>query len=179
MKKLSALLVVLVLAACSNKAVKENTQATIPINSQTQSASTKSQDDSANTKAVTQATVSVNPLTDPNNILSKRSVYFDFEKYDIKPEYNPLISAHAEYLKNHPSANTILEGNADERGSREYNLALGQKRAVSVKNALSVLGVGDKQLETVSYGKERANTDCNDEICWQKDRHTDIKYAGE
>jgi peptidoglycan-associated lipoprotein len=178
MKKLSALLVALVLAACSSKAVKESPQAATPINTQSQSSST-SQSDGANTKGATQSNVSVNPLTDPNNILSKRSVYFDFDKYDIKPEYKPLISAHAEYLKSHPTANTTLEGNADERGSREYNLALGQKRAVSVKSALSLLGVGEKQIETVSYGKERANTDCNDEGCWQKDRHTDIKYSGE
>ena len=180
MKKISALLIVLLLAACSNKAVKEETQATTPINTQTQSSNTKPQDDSAaNTSAATESTVSANPLTDPNNILSKRSVYFDFDKYDIKPEFKPLISAHAEYLKAHPTASATLEGNADERGSREYNLALGQKRAVSVKSALSILGVGDKQIETVSYGKERANTECKDDGCWQKDRHTDIKYAGE
>ena len=123
--------------------------------------------------------MTVNPLTDPNNILSKRSVYFDFDKYNIKPEYKSMIDAHAQYLKDHPNANATLEGNADERGSREYNLALGQKRAVSVKSALSILGVGDKQLETISYGKERANDSCKDDTCWQKDRHADIKYQGE
>ena len=179
MKKLSALLLVLVLAACSNKAVKETAQVATPINSQKQSEVTKPQSESASTSSVSQSVVSVNPLTDPNNILSKRSVYFDFDKYNIKAEYKPLISAHAEYLKTHPSANVSLEGNADERGSREYNLALGQKRAVSVKSALSILGIDEKRVETVSYGKERANTECNDESCWQKDRHADIKYAGE
>ena len=178
MKKISALLVALVLAACSSKAVKESPQAGSPINTQVQSSST-SQSDSASANAVTQSNGSVNPLTDPNNILSKRSVYFDFDKYEIKPEYQPLVSAHAEYLKSHPTTNTTLEGNADERGSREYNLALGQKRAVSIKRALSLLGVSDNQIETVSYGKERANTECNDEGCWQKDRHADIKYTGE
>jgi peptidoglycan-associated lipoprotein len=181
MKKLSALLLVLVLAACSNKVVKDSPQVTAPINSQSasQAENVTTQDSSANTSSASQSSVSANPLTDPNNILSKRSVYFDFDKYNIKDEYKPIIAAHAQYLTANPTVNATLEGNADERGSREYNLALGQKRAVSVKSALNILGVSEKQLETVSYGKERANTDCNDETCWQKDRHTDIKYAGE
>jgi peptidoglycan-associated lipoprotein len=120
-----------------------------------------------------------NPLKDPNNILSKRNIYFDFDSDVIKAEYRPIIEAHAKYLLAHPDAKIMVQGNTDGRGTREYNLALGQRRSVAVKKALNLLGVQDKQIETVSYGKERAAPNCADEACYQKDRHADIVYAGD
>ncbi|MEQ1600294.1 MAG: peptidoglycan-associated lipoprotein Pal [Methylophilaceae bacterium] len=122
---------------------------------------------------------SVNPLKDPNNILSKRSVYFDFDKYEVKSEYRPVVDAHAKYLLEHPAAKVTLQGNCDDRGSREYNLALGQRRSVAVKKVLNLSGVQDKQIETVSYGEEKAHTNCADETCFAQDRRADVFYENE
>ena len=113
-----------------------------------------------------------------NTLLSQRSVFFDFNKYDIKPEYSDLIGAHAQYLNNHSAARMVIKGNADYRGSHEYNLALGQKRSVAVKDALNALGVDDAQIETVSYGEEYANQECQADACGQ-DRRADITYEVE
>ena len=113
-----------------------------------------------------------------NTLLSQRSVFFDFNKYDIKGEYLDLIGAHAQYLINHAPARMIIKGNADYRGSHEYNLSLGQKRSVAVKEALNALGVDDSQIETISYGEEYANQECQADACGQ-DRRADISYEVE
>lgn len=118
-------------------------------------------------------------LKDPNNILSKRIIYFDFDKSSIKPEYQPLISAHAAFLKKYPNAKVVLQGNTDERGSREYNMALGQRRADSVKQAMSVLGVKNDQMETVSFGEEKPAAEGHNEAAWKQNRRTVIHYQGE
>ena len=120
-----------------------------------------------------------NPLRDPNNILSKRNIYFDFNSDAVKAEFRPIVEAHAQYLKSHQDAKVILQGNTDERGTREYNLSLGQRRSVAVKKALNLLGVQDTQIETVSYGEEKANVNCADEDCFQQNRRVDIVYQGE
>ena len=113
-----------------------------------------------------------------NQLLSQRSVFFDFNKYDIRPEFQDLIGAHAQYLNNHEPARMIIKGNADYRGSHEYNLSLGQKRSVAVKEALNALGVNDSQIETISYGEEYANQECQADECGQ-DRRADITYEVE
>lgn len=118
-------------------------------------------------------------LRDPNSILSKRQIYFDYNSDAIKSEYSKLIQAHAKYLQNHPDAKILLQGNTDERGTREYNLSLGQRRSVSVKNAMSLMNVSEKQIETVSYGEERAKQNCTNDDCYQLDRRVDIVYEGE
>lgn len=118
-------------------------------------------------------------LKDPNNILSKRNVYFDFDSYIIKEEFKPLIQAHAKYLTDNKDARTTVQGNADDRGSREYNLALGQKRSEAVKKALIVLGVMEIQIEAVSFGEEKPVCTDQSENCWWKNRHGDIVYQGE
>ncbi len=120
-----------------------------------------------------------NPLTDPNNILSKRSVYFDFDSNVVKDEYRGLIQAHARYLVEHPQVHVRIEGNTDERGSREYNLALGQRRAEAVKKVMTVLGVPDNRIETVSFGEEKPVAPGHDEESWARNRRADIKYPGE
>ena len=108
-------------------------------------------------------------LRDPNNILSKRSIYFDYDKDVVKAEYKDLLAAHAQYVASHPKAKMTLTGNTDDRGSREYNVSLGQKRSVSVKKSMNVLGAQDTQIETVSFGEERADTNCKDDACYGKD----------
>ena len=118
-------------------------------------------------------------LRDPNNILSKRSIYFDYDKDTVKAEYKDLLAAHAKYVASHPKAKMTLTGNTDDRGSREYNVSLGQKRSVSVKKSMNVLGAQDVQIETVSFGEERADTNCKDDTCYAKDRRVDISYEKE
>ncbi|MEY4587916.1 peptidoglycan-binding protein [Candidatus Methylopumilus universalis] len=118
-------------------------------------------------------------LRDPNNILSKRSIYFDYDKDTVKAEYKDLLAAHAKYVASHPKAKMTLTGNTDDRGSREYNVSLGQKRSVSVKKSMNVLGAQDAQIETVSFGEERADTNCKDDACYGKDRRVDISYEKE
>ena len=119
-----------------------------------------------------------NPLKDPNNILSKRSIYFDYDSDAVKAEYRPIVEAHAKYMQTHADAKMIVQGNTDERGTREYNLSLGQRRAVAVKKALNLLGVKDSQIETVSYGEEKATQNCSGEAC-DKDRRVDIVHEGD
>ena len=118
-------------------------------------------------------------LRDPNNILSKRSIYFDYDKDIVKAEYKDLVAAHAKYVSTHPKAKMTLTGNTDDRGSREYNVSLGQRRSVSVKKSMNVLGAQDTQIETVSFGEERADTNCKDDACYGKDRRVDISYEKE
>lgn len=181
MKRLLSLLFFCFLAACSSQALKTAApvEDKMPPAAQAQEELAPQIGAEAETASATVNSVESNPLTDPNNVLSKRSVYFDFDKYNIKPEFSELIAAHAKYLVQHPEVNMTLEGNADERGSREYNLSLGQKRAVSVKQALNVLGVSDTQLETISFGEEKPAAAGHDETAWKLNRRTDIKYPGE
>ncbi len=119
------------------------------------------------------------PLRDPNNILSKRSVYFDYDSFVVKDEYKPLVEAHARWLQAHPDARMTIQGNTDERGSHEYNIALGQKRADAVKRMMVLLGASDSQIETVSFGKEKPKNPGHDEAAWAENRRDDIVYAGE
>jgi peptidoglycan-associated lipoprotein len=120
-----------------------------------------------------------NELTDPNSPLSKRSVYFDYDSNAVKDEYRGLVQAHSRYLADKRDSRIRIEGNCDERGSREYNLALGQRRAESVKKVMTVLGVPDTRIETVSYGEEKPVAPGHDESAWAQNRRADIKYAGE
>ncbi len=167
------------LAACSSKPAKETPAAKVEDKSVSQSAPVAPVDNSASTSGVNDGSVGYNPLKDPNNILSKRSVYFDFDKDEVKAEFMPLIDAHAKYLLAHPEAKVFLQGNTDERGAREYNLSLGQRRAVAVKKVLNVKGVQDKQIETVSFGEEKVTANCKDESCYKLDRRADIAYENE
>ena len=128
---------------------------------------------------VEQPKMAMNPLHDPNSILAKRSIFFDFDRSNIKPEFEALIEAHAGYMKDHSSAMIRVEGNCDERGSREYNLALGQRRADSVRKAMVLLGVSDKRIETISWGEEKPRAMGHDEAAWSQNRRSDIIYTHE
>jgi len=120
-----------------------------------------------------------NELTDQSSILSKRSVYFDYDSNAVKDEYRNMIQAHARYLNDHRDRNIRIEGNCDERGSREYNLALGQRRAEAVKKVITVLGVQDNRIETVSFGEKKPKNPGHDEAAWAENRRADIRYSGE
>jgi peptidoglycan-associated lipoprotein len=104
----------------------------------------------------------------------KRSVFYEFDKYDVKPEYRSLVESHARWLKANPGARLTIEGNADEQGSREYNLALGQRRAESVSKLMMLLGVKGDQLEAISYGEERPRSNAHDEKGWAENRRSDF-----
>jgi peptidoglycan-associated lipoprotein len=119
------------------------------------------------------------PPKDPASVLSKRSVYFDYDMFVVKDEYRPIIEAHARFLRDNRPAKVILQGHTDERGSPEYNLALGQKRAEAVRRALALLGATDVQIETVSFGEEKPRMQGSDEKAWAENRRADIKYPGE
>ena len=121
----------------------------------------------------------VNPLTDPGNVLSKRSVYYAFDKFNVEDQFQPMLKAHAGYLSQRPGANVVIEGNCDERGSREYNLALGQRRADGVRKMMVLLGASEKQIETVSFGEEKPKAAGHDESSWSQNRRSDIVYKKE
>ncbi len=118
-------------------------------------------------------------LTDPKSILSKRSVYFDYDKYDVKAEYKDLVAAHAKFLTNNRKFKMLVQGNTDDRGSREYNLALGQKRADSIKKMLTLLGAGEDQVEAVSLGEEKPKNEGADDAARAENRRGDMLYSGE
>ena len=164
-------LLAVALAACSSTPAEKPT----PVETKPAPAPTT-------TAPVTQPPVQADPLAavrDPNNILSKRSVYFDFDKYDIKSQYQQLVEAHAKFLVAQPQVKILIQGNTDERGSSEYNLALGQKRAEAVKKAMGLLGAKDSQMEAVSLGKEKPKATGHDEAAWTENRRADILYPGE
>jgi len=118
-------------------------------------------------------------LQDPNSILSQRSVYYDYDSYSVKSEYRELVLSHARFLRDNSSASVILQGNTDDRGSREYNLALGQRRADSVRNMMTLAGARDEQIESVSLGEEKPRALGHSESAWSQNRRTDILYRGE
>ena len=118
-------------------------------------------------------------LTDPKSILSKRSIYFDLDRYDVKADYKDLVSAHAKFLANNRQFTVLIQGNTDDRGSREYNLALGQKRADSIKKMLVMMGAREDQVEAVSLGEEKPRAEGANEAAWAENRRGDILYKGE
>jgi peptidoglycan-associated lipoprotein len=116
-------------------------------------------------------------LDNPMSLLSKRVVYFDYDQATIRSEYREMLSLHARYLSENPSARMTVEGHADERGSREYNLALGEKRGYSVANLLNAQGAAAGQVTVVSYGEERPEATCSDDSCWSQNRRGVIVYT--
>jgi len=115
-------------------------------------------------------------LDDPSSLLAKRVVYFDFDKSDISREARDIIASHAKYLADHSSARITLEGHADERGSREYNMGLGERRGNAVSKFLMLQGVAARQVEVISYGEERPAAFGHDESSWQLNRRAEILY---
>ena len=105
-----------------------------------------------------------------------RIVYFDYDSYVIKPEFQSIIESHARFLKSNPSRHIVIEGHTDERGGREYNLALGQRRSEAVRRALGLLGVGDSQVEAVSFGEEKPAAPGGEETAWSQNRRAEIAY---
>ena len=115
-------------------------------------------------------------LDDPQSPLSVRTIYFEYDSSEISSDYRSTVEAHSLYLQQNPSTSVILEGHGDERGSREYNLALGERRAKAVKQQMLLLGANSNQIRLVSYGEERPASDGHDESSWQQNRRVEILY---
>ena len=119
---------------------------------------------------------SMSALDDPNSPLYTRIIYFEYDSSEIQAQYRPTVEAHAAYLASNPNVSITLEGHADERGSREYNLALGERRAEAVKRQMTLLGASSSQIRLVSYGEERPAVDNHDEYAWSQNRRVEILY---
>lgn len=175
--KTCALLILLAaaIAGCSSTPINTPaTTATTPAATTTAPATAAAP---KSTAASTVATVALPEYLDPKSPLATgRSVYFDFDDFSIRPQDRALIERHGKYLASHAAVAIKIEGNADERGSAEYNLALGQKRAEAVLRALKIYGVKDSQMEPVSWGEERPKATGHDEAAWAQNRRADLQY---
>ncbi|HEY9224510.1 peptidoglycan-associated lipoprotein Pal [Variovorax sp. N23] len=125
---------------------------------------------------VAPVTIDPNAATAQGPVGVARIVYFDYDSYTLKPEYQSLIDGHARFLKANPQRRISIEGHTDERGGREYNLALGQKRSEAVRRALNLLGISDNQVEAVSFGKEKPAVTGSGESVWAQNRRAEITY---
>jgi peptidoglycan-associated lipoprotein len=130
----------------------------------------------ANTGAIPTVTATGNELDREAKALMDKSIYFDFDSYAVKDEYRSTVDANSKFLGSHRSSKVIVQGNTDERGGSEYNLALGQKRAEAVKKQLALLGVPEMQIEAVSLGKEKPRNAGHDESAWAENRRADFVY---
>jgi len=167
------------LAACSGGPVSEQPGASVEDRT-----ATPAKPDSAASGPVTKVDVTGTGIAgqDPavkTGVLAQRSIFYDLDQYDIKDQYKPLVEAHAKYLRDHPGRKMLIQGNTDERGSREYNVSLGQRRSDNVKKMLLLLGAKEDQVESVSLGEEKPRSEGHDEEAWAQNRRSDILYQGE
>ena len=121
-------------------------------------------------------TATVDPLNDPQGVLANRSVYFDFDSYVVREDGKPVVANHSGYLTKNQGRKVLIQGNTDDRGGTEYNLALGQKRAEAVRRSMASLGVSENQIEAVSLGEEKPKATGSDEASWAENRRADIVY---
>ncbi len=121
-------------------------------------------------------TGSVDPLNDPQGVLAKRSVYFDYDSYVVRDDGKQVVESHSGYLNKNKARKILIQGNTDERGGTEYNLALGQKRAEAVRKSMAALGVDESQMEAVSLGEEKPKALGTGEAAWAENRRADIVY---
>jgi peptidoglycan-associated lipoprotein len=177
-KALFAAFALVVLYGCSSSAPKDEGKAGVEERSPAAVPRAPAQPP-VSTQPVQPAQVQVNPLKDPKSILSKRSVYFDYDSDRIRDEFRPLLQAHAKYLADNAGAKMLIQGNCDERGSREYNLALGQRRAEAVRRVLVLMGAREAQMEPVSLGEEKPRCTEQTEACWAENRRGDLLHSGE
>ena len=175
---LVAMGLVAMLSACGSSVKLDK----VPVEdrSSTPSGSTDAANNGANGAGVGKGNVASVDLTKAGQDAAMQSttrvVYFDYDSFAIRPEFQSVIEAHAKYIRADKGRKVVIEGHTDERGGREYNLALGQKRAEAVRKALSLLGVGDNQLEAVSFGKEKPAVQGSTEAAMEKNRRAEISY---
>lgn len=164
------------LFGCSSEKVKQE-PVTVEDLTDPAGASSADADPAAQTYAADDgSSAAFNELNDPQSPLSVRVIYFDYDSNEIQSDYRPVIEAHAAHLIRNPDTSITLEGHADERGSREYNLALGEQRAQSVRQQMALLGVAVNRISIISYGEERPAVDGHDESSWQQNRRVELLY---
>ena len=178
-KLLVGVTLAMLLAACASKDPVKETRVEDRSNTTASTGTTTTPPNTQGTQTPPVNNRGLDPLKDPNSPLSKRVVYFDYDQDSVKAEYAQLIQAHATYLSQNRNRKVRLEGHADERGSREYNMALGQRRADAVRRASTVLGVGNDRIETISYGEDKPRSNGHDEAAWAQNRRVEIVYDGE
>lgn len=161
----------LLLAACSSTKLDESKA---PIEDRSSNMAGTTPADARSVSTVNAG--SADGLDDPRGVLARRSVYFDYDSYIVKDEFKSVVEAHSRYLTNNKNRKIIIQGNTDDRGGREYNLALGQKRAEAVRKSMSLLGVPEAQMEAVSLGKEKPKATGSDEAAYAENRRADIVY---
>ena len=164
-----ALAVTLAIAGCSSVKLDD-----VPVEDKSASSTTTPGTTDTTRVAPVVTDLSSGNIGGPTNV--SRLVYFDYDSYVIKPEFQSLIEAHARYMKANSGRKVSIEGHTDERGGREYNLALGQRRSEAVRRALGLLGVNDAQIEAVSFGKEKPAAPGSDEASWAQNRRAEIVY---
>ena len=161
----------LVLAACASTPKTNAPQAAQPETKPVPSAAPEVQN-----AISSQAEIDARKLAEQLRDLKDKSVYFDFDKSIVKPEYRDTVQQQADFIKSHGNDTVTLEGNCDERGSSEYNLALGDRRATAVRKTLEILGVYAIQMKTVSFGEEKPRLTCHAEECWKENRRVDFDH---
>jgi peptidoglycan-associated lipoprotein len=176
-RMLTACAVAAVLAGCASGVKLDE----VPVESRSGTAVQPGGADGTNVARGTQSAVTpVETGTRPGDTMGPASVgrivYFDYDSDAIKPEFQAMIETHARFLKGNGSRKVVVEGHTDERGGREYNLALGQRRAEAVRRSLGILGIGDNQVEAVSFGKEKPAVQGSDESAWSQNRRAEIAY---
>ncbi|GJM04316.1 MAG: peptidoglycan-associated lipoprotein [marine bacterium B5-7] len=165
------------LFGCSSDKVKDDAPAAVEDLSSQQANANATDDSNAQAYATDDdSTSGFSQLDDPQSPLSIRVIYFEYDSSEIRSKYRSAVEAHAAYLNQNSDTTITLEGHADERGSREYNLALGERRAQSIKQQMMILGVSSSQIRLVSYGEERPSVDGHDEASWQQNRRVEILY---
>lgn len=179
MKKIAVVLIPFLLMACASPPKADSSKASQPKEVTTDTSATTKSEATISSPAETNVSVSsaeieANKLAAELQELQKQSVFFDFDKSDIKPEYRDVIQKQAEFIKTHKNDVVTVEGNCDERGSPEYNLALGSRRANAARKNLELLGVSATQIKTVSLGEEKPRLSCHEEKCWQENRRDDF-----
>jgi peptidoglycan-associated lipoprotein len=177
-KLIASAVFVSLIAGCASKDVKPE-QAGAQVEDRSAATTAQPSEQPSQARAATSSEIAGNPLKDPSNILSKRSVYYEYDSSAIEEQYKPMIQAHSKYLQSNNNTRITVEGHCDERGSREYNLALGQRRAEGVKKAMTLLGANTNQVTTVSYGKEKPKSSGGTEAAWAQNRRSDLVYPGE
>jgi len=174
MMKTIVVLASLLLAACASAPKSESSQASRADSTQTSLPATAKPEESGKNAQTSTAEAESSRLAVEAQVLQKQSVYFDFDRFAVKPEYRGVVQQQAAFIKAHKNDIVTLEGNADERGSNEYNLALGDKRANAVRKNLELLGVPVAQIRAVSMGEEKPRLSCHEEKCWKENRRNDF-----
>ena len=164
----------ILLLGCSKDQVKEDEP--VEVTDLTADPASSSEDGAQTYGAEDDSGPAFSQLDDPQSPLSVRTIYFEYDSSEISSDYRSTVEAHSLYLQQNPSTSVILEGHGDERGSREYNLALGERRAKAVKQQMLLRGANSNQIRLVSYGEERPASDGHDESSWQQNRRVEILY---